>query len=120
MLYIIHFLLLAADLPVPEAPLTPPPEAIPGYEGAFVKMLLTLVALVVGIFLTVWILRKMSQGRFGHGGSGKSIQIIDKKPLSQKTMLYVIEVDGKQTLIAESQLEIKSIMSFESLSQEKN
>jgi flagellar biogenesis protein FliO len=90
-----------------------PSDVIPGYEGAFLKMFLTLLALVVGIFLMIWVLKRMAQGGFGKGGSGKSIKILERQPLSAKTMLYVIEVAGKQTVIAESQLEIKSIMTID-------
>ena len=106
------------DLPV--APLTPSPsDMVPGYEGAFLKMFLTLLALVVGIFVTIWILRKMSQGRWSQGNGARAIKIIEKRPLSPKTMLYVIDVDGQQAVIAESQLEVKYIMSLEEFIEEK-
>jgi len=88
---------------------TTSPEPLPSYEGAFLKMALTFVAVIVGIIGTIWFMRKLSGGRFGTG-SGQAIKIVEKKSLSPKTMLYVIEVDGKQTVIAESQLEIKRIM----------
>jgi flagellar protein FliO/FliZ len=98
---------------------TTPTEMMPSYEGAFLKMFLTLLALVIGIFLMIWVLKRMAQGGFGKGGgSGRSIKVVERQPLSAKTMLYVIEVAGKQTLIAESQLEIKTITSIEEM--EKN
>jgi flagellar protein FliO/FliZ len=101
------------------APVVAPaaPEALPSYEGAFLKMFLTLLALVVGIVGTVWFLKRLSRGRIG-GGSGRSIVILEKKPLSPKTMLYVVEVEGKQALIAESQLEVKLIMPIEPMAEE--
>lgn len=102
-------LLLAAVETTTQVPAT---EALPSYEGAFLKMILTLLALVVGIIGTVWFMRRLSSGRFG-GGSSHSIKVLEKKALSPKTMLYVIEVEGKQTLIAESQLEIKRIMELD-------
>lgn len=90
-----------------------PAEMIPSYEGAFLKMFLTLLALVIGIFLMIWTLRRMAQGKWGKSGNGRTIKIVGRQPLSQKTMLYIIDVDGKQTLIAESQLEVKPIMTLE-------
>lgn len=96
-----------------------PTEMIPSYEGSLLKMFLTLLALIVGICLMIWVLKRMAQGGFGKGvGSSRSIKIVERQPLSAKTMLYVIEVAGKQTLIAESQLEIKAITSIEEI--EKN
>ncbi len=91
---------------------TPAAEALPSYEGAFLKMAITFVAVIVGIIGTVWLMRRLAGGRIG-GSHGQSIQIIERKAISQKTTLYVIEVDGKQTVIAESQLEIKRVMDLD-------
>jgi len=130
MLQLVNFLLLGAGMaPIdpavsPDAPATTPDappdvspgvhpiDMVPGYEGAFLKMFLALIGLIAGIFLTVWLLKKIGQGRWS-GGGNKSIKIIEKRPLSPKTMLYVIDVDGQQSVIAESQLEIKHLMTLE-------
>ena len=98
---------------------TPTPEPLPSYEGAFLKMAITFVAVIVGIVATIWFMRKLSGGRFG-AASGQGIKVIEKKSLSPKTMLYVIEVGGKQTVIAESQLEVKRIMDLEAPSTEES
>ncbi|MBX9923784.1 MAG: flagellar biosynthetic protein FliO [Rhabdochlamydiaceae bacterium] len=93
-------------------PETPPPvKDHESYEHAFIKMILTLGGLLVLVFLTLWLLRKFSQGRIGGFGSTKKIKILEKKPLSPKTVLYLVELDGKQVFIAESQLEIKTLLS---------
>jgi flagellar biogenesis protein FliO len=132
MIQLVCFLLFGADIPVvdPNAPpaMTPPIEPmttpspidmVPGYEGAFLKMFLVLLALVVGIFFTVWILKKLSQGRWAGGNSNRSIKIVEKRPLSAKTMLYIIDVDGQQSVIAESQLEVKHLMNLETFNDTK-
>ncbi len=93
------------------------PEALPSYEVAIVKMFLALVALVVGIIGTIWFLKRLSKGRMGVG-SGRSIVILEKKALSPKTTLYVVEIEGKQALIAESQMEVRRIMTVEPLMEE--
>jgi flagellar biogenesis protein FliO len=111
-----QFFILLADTIAPSSEIPAATEALPSYEGAFLKMILSLVALVIGIIGTVWFLKRIGGGRFG-ANSGRSIKIIEKKPLSPKTMLYVIEVEGKQTVIAESQLEIKRLMTLDSLSE---
>ncbi|MGH2638628.1 MAG: flagellar biosynthetic protein FliO [Rhabdochlamydiaceae bacterium] len=90
------------------------PETLPSYEGAFLKMAITFVAVIVGIIGTIWLMRRLAGGRLG-GSSSQSIKIIERKALSQKTMLYLIEIDGRQTVIAESQLEIKRVMDLESV-----
>jgi len=99
-----------APVPCGAETLIPKPENMPSYEGAFIKMLLTLGGLLALVFLTIWILRKMTQGRFGSLGTQKKIHILEKKPLSPKTLLYLIEIDGKKVLISESQFEVRTLL----------
>jgi len=124
MIQLFNFLLFGADIApdaVPTEPMTAPVispiDMVPGYEGAFLKMFLALIALIIGIFFTVWLLKKLSQGRWSQGGNNRSIKIIEKRPLSPKTMLYIIDVDGQQSVIAESQLEVKHLMNLEQVSE---
>ncbi len=123
---VLSFCALAfADNPPIQAPvevMPPPemmPEAIKGYEGAFLKMILTFVALIVGVFFTVWALKRLSRGHLKNLNANRAIKILEKRPLSPKTMLYLVEIGEKQTLIAESQLEVKSLVTFESSSAEE-
>lgn len=89
----------------------PPPP--PGDFGAtFVKMILTMVAIVALLFFTFWFLRRLIQQRLQKGVGEQSIQILEKRMISPKTMLYLIEVDKKKILIAESHLEIKRLENF--------
>lgn len=93
--------------PLPEAP---PLPTLPNYEGAFLKMFLTLLCLVVAIFFSVWALKKMTKGRLSASNAARAIKILERRPISPKTTLYLIELNGKQALIAESQLEVKKIL----------
>lgn len=99
------------------APLLPQDVAMPSYESAFLKMFLTLIGLLVAIFFTVFILKRLSRARANQ--SHDTIKILEKRALSAKTMLYLIEIGDKQTLVAESQLEIKPILSLDMLSEEE-
>lgn len=80
-------------------------------------MLLTLVGLIALVFMTVWLLRKLTQGKIGAFGK-KHINVVERRPLSPKSILYIVEVGGKQILVAESQLEIKTLASLDGLSDE--
>jgi flagellar biogenesis protein FliO len=98
---------------IPEQPLSSPTEApAPEYEHTFLKMLFALVVLIAAIFLTLWLLRRLSQARWIHK-KGERIKIIERRPLSQKSALYLIEVGGKRVLIAESQLEVRRLTDLE-------
>jgi flagellar protein FliO/FliZ len=111
----------SVEAPTPAPYFAPPaPEPLPSseemttsYESAFVRMLVTLLGLVVLIFGTFWVLRRLGKGKFNLGSGGRSINILEKRPLSPKSMLYLVEIDGKRVLISESQLEVRTIVQVE-------
>lgn len=96
---------------------TPPlsVDATDSYEHSFIKMLVTLFGLLVLIFLTVWMLRKIAGGKLKNLNHARTIKIIERRPLSAKSILYLIEVGGKQVLISESQLEVRALSSIEEI-----
>jgi flagellar biogenesis protein FliO len=79
------------------------------YEHAFIKMLATLAGLLLLVLLTIWALRKISQGKIGGFGVQKKIKVLERRPLSPKSILYLVEIDHKQVLISESQLEVRAL-----------
>jgi flagellar protein FliO/FliZ len=102
------------------AELTPPPppvehvelpssaEATESYQDTFIRMVFSLAGLLVLVVGTFWFLRRMNKGKF-RSGSSQTLHILEKKPLSPKTMLYLIEIEGRQVLLAESQLEVRAL-----------
>ena len=103
----------AAELPGPAIEETAEEDrpAIPTYEGAFLKMILVLLLLLFVIFFGIWAIRRLSRSRLHMFKEPKHIRIIDRRPLSPKTALYLVEVGNKRVLIAESQLEVKGLVS---------
>ena len=96
------------------APIPSSKEMTNSYESAFVRMLVTLLGLVFLVFATFWILRRLGKGKFKMGG-GRTINVIERRALSPKSMLYVVEIGNKKVLISESQLEVRALTSFEDL-----
>lgn len=128
---------LLADAPKPSTPSekkeeVPPPvkmeeeapvsvqHATESYETAFIKTIVVLVGLLVLVILTIWMFRKISHGRFRGMNMMKSIKVLEKRPLSPKSMLYLIEVSGKQVLLAESQLEVRNVATLDYLGSDKD
>ena len=95
-------------------------KATESYETAFIKTIVVLVGLLVLVILTVWMFRKISHGRLRGMNVLKSVKILEKRPLSPKSMLYLIEVGGKQVLIAESQLEVRNVATLDWLGSDKD
>ncbi len=83
---------------------------------AFAKMLISLTLIVVLLLVSYWLLKRLIQNRIQKGVGEAAIQIIEKRMISPKTMLYIIEVENKRILIAESHLEIKRLEDFKTLS----
>jgi flagellar biogenesis protein FliO len=79
------------------------------YGAAFVKMFLTLIALIALFGLTVWLIKRLIRSRLEKGSGEQLIQILEKKMISPKTMLYVVELEGKRILLAESHLEVRPV-----------
>lgn len=77
--------------------------------AAFAKMLLSLVVIVLLLLVSYWFLKRLIQNRLQKGVGDASIHILEKRMLSPKTMLYLVEIDQKKILLAESQLEIKRL-----------
>jgi len=81
----------------------------PEYKPAFFKMLLILIALIALIFLTFWIFRRLMRMRLTQSNLTKNIKILEKRAISPKSLLYIIEIEGKKILISESNLEVRKI-----------
>ena len=94
------------------APLPSSAEMSTSYESAFVRMLITLLGLIFLVFATFWVLRRMGKGKFSLG-SGRSINILEKRALSPKSILYIVEIGNKKILIAESQVEVRALTTYE-------
>ncbi len=91
----------------------PPGDFAPGdYGSAFVKMFLTLIALILLLIASYWLIRKLVQSRLQRGVGLRAIQILEKRMISPKSMLYLIEVDGQKVLLSESHLEVRKIESI--------
>lgn len=98
---------LLADLDAVEEVV--PATASSDLGAAVVKMLLAVVVLILLLWLTYWTLRRLVRYRLQKQGHHDSISVLEKKMISAKTMLYLVQVENKKILIAESHLEVKRL-----------
>ena len=73
----------------------------------FFKMICALALLVALMVLSAYVLRRLIQRRLQRSSSKPAIHVLEKKMLSPKTMLYLVEVEHRKVLIAESHLEVR-------------
>lgn len=90
--------------------------ATPGsldFGAAFLKMLLSFGAILFLLFATYWALKRFVRFRLQKGVGSPILHVVERKMLSPKTTLYVVEIEGKRVLFAESQLEVRLLQSVE-------
>lgn len=87
---------------------TPMPPSVSGYERTIMHTALIVFGFILLLLLFVWLFRKFGKGRM-HISTGREITILDRKALSHKSILYLVKVNNKKFLIAESQLEVKAM-----------
>jgi len=68
----------------------------------FLYMLFILSFIVGLIFFLSLMMKKMVTTRLLQENLASIIKVLDKRSLSQKSMLYLIEIEGKQVLVGES------------------
>ena len=110
------------DSNVNDLPYSISKELMPFPDSAsFTRMWITIAAALVLLFVTLWLLRRFKTGHFKKiGGSSSTFAIIERKTLSPKTMLYIVEINNKRLLISESQVEVRTLASEDLSSLEKN
>jgi len=116
-LALVGFACLAAD----EAEPLPHPEPITQwdasgeYKATFFRTLFVIVGILVVVLIIVWLLKRMSSGRPMMVNHYKNIKILERRPLSPQTILYQLEIGGRQVIIAESKVEVKVLTQFDTL-----
>lgn len=80
--------------------------------ASFAKMMASFFLVIVLLIATYLLVKYAVKFRLEKGIGTKQIHVLEKKMISPKTMLYLVEVENKKVLLAESQLEIKKLESF--------
>lgn len=97
---------------LPDSPYMVSKDLMPFPDGAsFTRMWITIATALVLLFVTLWLLRRFKTGHFkGFGGGSSSVlTIVERRTLSPKTMLYIVEINNKRILISESQVEVRAL-----------
>jgi flagellar biogenesis protein FliO len=79
------------------------------YSTGLSKILWMTIAFLTLLVITIWAFKRMVKNRAYLAEQRSSIKILEKKMLSPKTMLYLVEVEKEKVLIAESHIEVKRL-----------
>ncbi len=72
------------------------------FFSEFMNMLLTLGFIVVLILIVSWLLRKLLNTRIQQANTNSDIKILERRSLSPKATIYLLEIRGKGLAIAET------------------
>ena len=78
----------------------------------FVQMLITLGFILVLILLAGWFLRRLLNTRLQQANTTSAIKVLERRSLTPKSALYLIEVAGKKIVIAETHAGITRLTDF--------
>lgn len=72
------------------------------FLGEFFYMLLMLGLLIGVVFLAGYVLRRLTSTRIEALNTTSRVKIMERRSLSQRSMVHIVEIDDKEYLIAES------------------
>lgn len=90
--------------------ITTPPlsQTSANYKKMLTEASLMVFALLGFVLLAIFILKRISSQRTFQMNREKYIKIIERRPLSPKTSIYLIQVGDQKIVLTESQVEVRS------------
>ena len=72
------------------------------FQTKFLKMLGLLGLLIGGMYLASWSIKRMTKTRISQQNTDSAIKVVETRVLSHRTTLYLLDIEGKGFVIAES------------------
>lgn len=82
------------------------------FFSEFLNMLATLGLVIALILIAAWFIKRLLNTRMEQINTSSLIKIIDKRSISPKTGLYLLEIYDKKVLIAETQAGVAKLAEF--------
>ncbi|MDF2550421.1 MAG: hypothetical protein K0S07_1488 [Chlamydiales bacterium] len=101
-----------APIETMEPKVEPEAEKI-GLAGELTSLFTTLALFITVLVLAAWLIKKMLQSKIQQMNESAAIKLIERRALSPKTTLHLINVQGKGFLLAESPAGITKIGDFD-------
>lgn len=84
-----------------------PPITTLDYKPPILKMILALIFVILLGSVTLWSFKRLAKSRLYTANLNNQIKVLEKRILSPKSILYLIEFDGKKMIVSESHLDMK-------------
>lgn len=79
------------------------------YYDRFMQMLYLLGLIIVGLFVAMYFLKRFVQGNVERANASSNIKILEQRNLSARSVLYIVEAEGKQVLVAETASQVTKL-----------
>ena len=83
------------------------------YSKQFTGTLIAVLVVVFLVLLIIWLMRRFSNNRPLHMNHRKHIKILEKRPLSPNTYVYLVQIGDKQFCIAESKFQVSNVATLD-------
>jgi flagellar biogenesis protein FliO len=102
---------LAGESPAAE-PGLPLPGEFDAFYAEFFKMLGLLGLIILFLLFIAWFCKRIFNQRLQQGNSNSVIQVVERRQLTARTTVYVLDVMGKRAVIAETPEGVTTITAF--------
>ncbi len=89
-----------------EEGITPPDYS---FVNEFIRMLSVLGAMIGALLLVAWFMKKMMATRIEQINQTSEIRILESRTIAPKCNIYLLDVRGKQMVVAESQAGVQHL-----------
>lgn len=93
----------AQEEPPPPDLLEEPARGEYNFRHEFLRMLFILGLIITMVVATTWMFRRIGRGKMRTFNSNSAIQILERRAVSQKSFVYLLEVEGTKILVGDSQ-----------------
>lgn len=107
--------------PPPSSPSEPPPFPFPehadlpepNFLAQFLYMLFMLGLLIGFLLFISWFLKRMMHTRIQQANTGSLIKVVESRTLSSKATVHVLEIEGKNFVLAEGPTSLVNLKPLE-------
>lgn len=81
-----------------------------------VNMMFTLGMIIGLILIVAWFLKRLVTKRIEQGNENSLVNIVERRTLSPRSMLYIIEIDDRRIVLAESPTGVTRVSDYRKIS----
>jgi flagellar protein FliO/FliZ len=89
------------------------------YKTSFIRTVLLIFGIIFLVIIVIWVLRRMGGTKPMMSNHYKNIKILERRALSPQTILYQVEIGGRQVIISESKVQVSALTEFDTLDKGK-